>query len=64
VQTIPVKEAVAKIEDSAVSFGLIPGVHVEMTVLSGLQVGVGPLANWMIPARMVPEWARRTGIWS
>lgn len=41
--------------DSAMSFALIRGRHLDMTVLGGLEVdGHGRLANWMVPGKLVP----------
>lgn len=50
----------ASMFDSAFSFALIRGGHVDASVLGGLQVDEqANLANWVVPGKMVRVWAAR-----
>lgn len=52
-QTVTVRKG-ASIFDSAASFAMIRGGHIDLTVLGAFEVDVsGNIASWMIPGKMV-----------
>lgn len=52
-ETISIKKG-ASFFDSALSFGMIRGGHIDFSILGGMEVDMeGSLANWMIPGKKI-----------
>lgn len=52
-ETISIKKG-ASFFDSALSFGMIRGGHIDFCVLGGMEVDLeGSLANWMVPGKKI-----------
>ena len=49
--------------DSATSFSMIRGQHVDLTILGAMEVAEnGDIANWKIPGKMVIRYGRSHGL--